>query len=73
MDCICKLELNDYQNSVRVWSVSELYLGVRRNLGRVASMMSPCETASWKENEPVYGCLMISPCKTSSWKEKEPL
>ena len=26
LDCILKLNLNEYQNGIRVWSVFELYL-----------------------------------------------
>ena len=31
LNCIWKLNLNEYQNDIRIWSVSELYLKAQLN------------------------------------------
>ena len=63
--CIWKMNLNEYQNGVRIWSVSELYLKVESEW---VSEWRPYLERIWKLNEkkPVKDCFSWS-CRWLSW------
>ena len=65
MNCIWKLCLNEYQNDIRVWSASDLYLKVESEW---VSECHLCLEHIWTVSERLWTSLMVAFWLILSWK-----